>query len=142
MFVTEYDIRVRYADTDQMNVVYHANYATYFEIGRTEAIRTLGITYREMEDMGIEMPVTEIDMRFLRPARYDDLIKVRTSLRHLPDNHRIEFYQEIFNDKGKLITSGKVTLYFLNKATKKRAVMPEALRERLAPFFVSAPSQE
>ncbi len=142
MFVTEYDIRVRYADTDQMNVVYHANYATYFEIGRTEAIRTLGITYREMEDMGIEMPVTEIDMRFLRPARYDDLIKVRTSLRHLPDNHRIEFYQEIFNDKGKLITSGKVTLYFLDKATKKRAVMPDALRARLAPFFASTPSQE
>jgi acyl-CoA thioester hydrolase len=141
MFVAEYDIRVRYADTDQMNVVYHANYATYFEIGRTEAIRTLGITYREMEDMGIEMPVTEIDMRFLRPARYDDLIKVRTSLRHLPDNHRIEFYQEIFNDKGKLITSGKVTLYFLDKATKKRAVMPEALRARLAPFFTPATTQ-
>lgn len=138
MFVTEYDIRVRYADTDQMNVVYHANYATYFEIGRTEAIRTLGITYREMEDMGIEMPVTEIDLRFLRPARYDDLLRVRTTLRHLPDNHRIEFHQEIFNDKGKLITSGKVTLYFLDKATKKRSVMPEALRERLAPFFVSA----
>lgn len=140
MFVAEYDIRVRYADTDQMNVVYHANYATFFEIGRTEAIRSLGITYREMEDMGIEMPVTEIDMRFLRPARYDDLIKVRTSLRHLPDNHRIEFHQEIFNDKGKLITSGKVTLYFLDKATKKRSVMPEALRQRLAPYFTTAKS--
>lgn len=135
MFVAEYDIRVRYADTDQMNVVYHANYATYFEIARTEAIRTLGFTYREMEEMGIEMPVTEIEMRFLRPARYDDLLRVRTTLRHLPDNHRIEFHQEIFNEKGKLITSGKVTLYFLDKESKKRSAMPRELRERLLPFF-------
>jgi acyl-CoA thioester hydrolase len=135
MFIAEYDIRVRYADTDQMNVVYHANYATYFEIARTEAIRTLGFTYREMEEMGIEMPVTEIEMRFLRPARYDDLLRVRTTLRHLPDNHRIEFHQEIFNDKGKLITSGRVTLYFLDKESKKRSSMPPELRERLLPFF-------
>ena len=135
MFITEYEIRVRYADTDQMNVVYHANYATYFEIARTEAIRTLGFTYREMEEMGIEMPVTEIDMRFLRPARYDDLLRVRTTLRHLPDNHRIEFLQEIFNDRGKLITSGRVTLFFLDKESKKRSRMPEELREKLAPYF-------
>ena len=138
MFVSEYDIRVRYADTDQMNVVYHANYATYFEIARTEAIRTLGFTYREMEEMGIEMPVTEIEMRFLRPARYDDLLRVRTTLRHLPDNHRIEFHQEISNEKGKIITSGKVTLFFLDKDSKKRSSMPRELRERLIPFFEHA----
>jgi acyl-CoA thioester hydrolase len=118
-----------------MNVVYHANYATYFEIARTEAIRTLGFTYREMEEMGIEMPVTEIDMRFLRPARYDDLLKVRTTLRHLPDNHRIEFLQEIFNEQGKLITQGRVTLFFLDKTSKKRSNMPWQLREKLLPFF-------
>jgi acyl-CoA thioester hydrolase len=135
MFVSDYDIRVRYADTDQMNVVYHANYATYFEIARTEAIRRLGFTYREMEEMGIEMPVTEIEMRFLRPARYDDLIRVRTTLRHLPDNHRIEFHQEIFNEQGKIITSGKVTLFFLDKENKKRSRMPQELKERLLPFF-------
>lgn len=135
MFIAEYNIRVRYADTDQMNVVYHANYATYFEIARTEAIRTLGFTYREMEEMGIEMPVTEIDMRFLRPARYDDLLKVQTTLRHLPENHRIEFLQEIFNEQGKLITQGRVTLFFLDKTTKKRSTMPWQLREKLLPFF-------
>lgn len=138
MFTAEYDIRVRYADTDQMNVVYHANYATYFEIARTEAIRSLGFTYREMEEMGIEMPVTEIDMRFLRPARYDDLLKVRTTLRHLPENHRIEFLQEIFNDNGKLITQGRVTLFFLDKVTKKRSGMPAQLRDKLLPFFTPA----
>ena len=138
MFVFDYPIRVRYADTDQMNVVYHANYATFFEIGRTESIRSLGFTYREMEEMGIEMPVTEIDIRFLRPARYDDLLTVRTTLRELPHNHRIEFWQEIFNDAGKLITSGRVTLYFLDRVTKKRSSMPEALMQRLQPFFTKA----
>ena len=139
MFVFDYPIRVRYADTDQMNVVYHANYATFFEIGRTESIRSLGVTYREMEEMGIEMPVTEIDIRFLRPARYDDLLTVRTTLRELPHNHRIEFWQEIFNEAGKLITSGRVTLYFLDRETKKRSSMPEALMQRLQPFFPPAP---
>jgi acyl-CoA thioester hydrolase len=135
MFTTAFQIRVRYAETDQMNVVYHANYATYFEVARTESIRKLGFTYREMEAMGIEMPVTEITMTYLRPARYDDLLTVETVLRELPDNHVISFHQEIFNEKKKLITSGKVTLFFLDRVTKKRTVMPEILREKLKAYF-------
>jgi acyl-CoA thioester hydrolase len=135
MFTTAFQIRVRYAETDQMNVVYHANYATYFEVARTESIRQLGFTYREMEAMGIEMPVTEITMTYLRPARYDDLLTVETVLRELPDNHKISFHQEIFNEKKKLITSGKVTLFFLDRVTKKKTVMPEILREKLKAYF-------
>lgn len=135
MYTTTFQIRVRYAETDQMNVVYHANYATYFEVARTESIRQLGFTYREMEAMGIEMPVTEITMTYLRPARYDDLLTVETVLRELPDNHMISFHQEIFNEKKKLITSGKVTLFFLDRVTKKRTVMPEILREKLKAYF-------
>lgn len=135
MYTTAFQIRVRYAETDQMNVVYHANYATYFEVARTESIRKLGFTYREMEAMGIEMPVTEITMTYLRPARYDDLLTVETVLRELPDNHVISFHQEIFNEKKKLITSGKVTLFFLDRVTKKRTVMPEILREKLKAYF-------
>ena len=135
MFTTAFQIRVRYAETDQMNVVYHANYATYFEVARTESIRKLGFTYREMEAMGIEMPVTEITMTYLRPARYDDLLTVETVLRELPDNHVISFHQKIFNEKKKLITSGKVTLFFLDRVTKKRTVMPEILREKLKAYF-------
>ncbi|MGL6268809.1 MAG: acyl-CoA thioesterase [Chitinophagaceae bacterium] len=137
MFTSEFKIRVRYGETDQMNVVYHANYITYFEVGRTEAIRELGFTYREMEDMGVEMPVTEIMIRYLRSAQYDDILTIKTQLRTLPDNHHIDFYQEIFNEKGKLITSGKVTLFFLDKSTKKRSKMPEVLREKMSAFFVS-----
>lgn len=135
MYTTAFQIRVRYAETDQMNVVYHANYATYFEVARTESIRQLGFTYREMEAMGIEMPVTEITMTYLRPARYDDLLTVETVLRELPDKHIISFHQEIFNEKKKLITSGKVTLFFLDRVTKKRTVMPEILREKLKAYF-------
>jgi acyl-CoA thioester hydrolase len=135
MYKTEFQIRVRYGETDQMNVVYHANYITYFEVARTESIRELGFTYREMEAMGVEMPVTEIIIRYLRPAHYDDLLTVKTQLRTLPEKHHIDFYQEIFNENGKLITSGKVTLYFLDKETKKRSKMPDILRDKLALYF-------
>lgn len=136
MYKTEFQIRVRYGETDQMNVVYHANYITYFEVARTESIRELGFTYREMEAMGVEMPVTEIIIRYLRPAHYDDLLTVKTQLRTLPEKHHIDFYQEIFNENGKLITSGKVTLFFLDKITKKRSKMPEILKDKLAQYFI------
>ena len=136
MYKTEFQLRVRYGETDQMNVVYHANYITYFEVARTESIRELGFTYREMEAMGVEMPVTEIIIRYLRPAHYDDLLTVKTQLRTLPEKHFIDFYQEIFNDHGKLITSGKVTLFFLDKETKKRSKMPDILRDKLAQYFI------
>jgi acyl-CoA thioester hydrolase len=135
MYTSEFKIRVRYAETDQMNVVYHANYITYFEVARTEAIRELGFTYREMEAIGVEMPVTEIMVRYLRSAQYDDILTVKTQLRTLPEKHQIDFYQEILNEKGKLITSGKVTLFFLDKATKKRSKMPDILRNKLATYF-------
>jgi acyl-CoA thioester hydrolase len=135
MYTTEFQIRVRYAETDQMNVVYHANYITYFEVARTEAIRELGFTYREMEAMGVEMPVTEIMVRYLRSAQYDDILTVKTQLRTLPEKHHIDFYQEIFNEKGKLITSGKVILFFLDKKTKKRSKMPDILRDKLVRYF-------
>lgn len=135
MYITEFQIRVRYGETDQMNVVYHANYITYFEVARTESIRELGFTYREMEALGVEMPVTEIIIRYLRPAHYDDLLTVKTQLRTLPEKHHIDFYQEIFNENGKLITSGKVTLFFLDKETKKRSKMPDILRNKLSVYF-------
>lgn len=137
MFTANYNLRVRYGETDQMNVVYHANYATYFEVGRTEAIRALGCTYREVEEMGIEMPVTELSIRYLRAARYDDVLTVRTQLKELPQKHTIDFYQDIFNERGKLVASGKVTLFFVDRQTRKWVRMPEDLRQRLAPFFAS-----
>jgi acyl-CoA thioester hydrolase len=138
MFETKVPIRVRYAETDQMNVVYHANYATYFEVARTESIRQLGFTYREMEEMGLAMPVVEINIKYLRPARYDDLITVRTQLREFPESHAITFHQDIFNEAGKLITSGFVTLFFMDAGAKRKTRMPQILRERLLPYFKSS----
>jgi len=137
MYQHETKIRVRYAETDQMNVVYHGNYAQYFEVARAESIRDMGITYRDMEQMGIVMPVVEWTAKFLRPAHYDQLITVRTILRELPVAHRIEFHQEVYDETGKLLTTGKVVLYFMNAANREKTTMPEKLRAQLAVHFQS-----
>jgi acyl-CoA thioester hydrolase len=135
MFTSETKIRVRYAETDQMNVVYYGNYAQYFEVARAEAIRELGLTYKEMEEMGIIMPVVEMHTKYLRSARYDDLITIKTELRELPADHRIEFHHEVYNEEGKLLTIGRVVLYFLDAKTFARSKMPEMLYLKLSPFF-------
>lgn len=135
MYIHSTTVRIRYAETDQMDIVYYGNYAQYFEVGRTECIRELGFTYKKMEEIGIRMPVVEMEAKFLRPAHYDDLITIKTILKELPDNHSISFYNEVFNEKNKLLTTGKVTLFFMDIHTGKRTQMPEALRAKLLPFF-------
>src|SRR5688500_8148072 len=135
MFISETQIRVRYAETDQMNVVYYGNYAQYFEVGRAESIRQLGFTYKDMEAMGVIMLVVEMHCRYLRAAQYDDLLTVKTTLKELPTGHKIEFYQEVFNETGKLLTAGRVVLYFLKSSGMEKATMPEELRKKLEPFF-------
>ena len=136
MYESITQVRVRYAETDQMNVVYYGNYAQYFEVGRVESIRQLGYTYKDMEASGIIMPVVDFHIKYLRPATYDDLLTIKTQIRELPVNHRIEFFQDVYNEQHKMLTSGKVILYFLEQATRRKTNMPETLRERLAPYFV------
>ena len=135
MFTTETQIRIHYALTDQMGVVYHGHYAQFYEIGRAEAIRNLGYTYRDIEAMGIIMPVTDIHSRFLRPAKYDDLITVKTTLRELPAAHKIVFHHEIYNEQDELLNTGDITLYFMEAKTMKRVHMPEELRSRIGKYF-------
>src|SRR5579872_806314 len=135
MYTSETTVRVRYAETDQMNVVYHGNYAQYFEVGRVEAIRALGLSYKDLELSGIIMPVVEWKARFLRPAHYDDLLTVRTIINQWPRDHRIEFIQEVYNEKGKLLTSGHVVLYFLKASTMEKTPMPAEMAEQLRPYF-------
>lgn len=135
MFVSKTQIRIHYALTDQMGVVYHGNYAQFYEIGRTEALRNLGLTYKNIESMGIIMPVIEIHSKFIRPAVYDDLITIETTLKEIPQHHRIEFHGNIFNEKGELLNSGHVLLYFLNASTMKKSEMPVAIRQKLEPLF-------
>ncbi len=135
MFISETNIRVRYAETDQMGVVYHSNFFPYFESARAEAIRELGFTYADMEKLGVIMPVVEVHCRYLLPARYDDLLKVKTILRELPLHHKVEFHHEVFNEKGKQLVSGRVVLYFMESDGMKKTVMPALLREQLERFF-------
>jgi acyl-CoA thioester hydrolase len=135
MYTHSTTLRIRYAETDQMNIVYYGNYAQFFEVGRAESIRELGFTYKKMEEMGIRMPVVEMEVRFLRPAHYDDLITIKTFLKELPTDHSISFYNEVYNEQNKLLTTGKVTLYFIDSHTNKRTQMPDALREKLLPYF-------
>ena len=135
MYTSETQIRVRYAETDQMDVVYYGNYAQYFEVGRVEGIRQLGLSYKDIEAAGVIMPVVEFTAKFLRPAHYDDLLTIRTMIRELPVDHRVLFHQEVYNAEGRLLTVGKVLLYFLQRGTMKKIKMPSDLETRLAPYF-------
>lgn len=135
MFTSQTQIRIHYALTDQMGLVYHGNYAQFYEIGRTEALRSLGLTYKDVEALGVIMPVTEIHSRFLRPALYDDLITVITTVKELPFQHKITFHSEIYNEKKQLLNIGDVSLYFMDAKTMKRCEMPLQIREKISEFF-------
>ena len=127
--------RVRYGETDQMGYLYYGNYALYYEVGRAEMLRSLGLTYREMESsLGIMMPVMSLQMRFVRPALYDELITIRTTLRELPTS-TITFHHELFNEKKKLLNGGSVKLCFVDIATNKTVAPPQYVTEKFAPFF-------
>lgn len=135
MFTSETQVRVRYAETDQMGVVYHSNYFPYFESARAESIRQLGLTYADMEKMGVIMPVVDVHCRYLRPAKYDNLLTIKTTLKELPVHHKIEFHHEVFNESGDLLVVGKVILYFMEASGMKRTTMPVQLLNKLQPYF-------
>ena len=135
MFTSETKIRVRYAETDQMGVVYHSNFFPYFEVARAESIRQLGFTYADMEKMGVIMPVIEVQCRYIRPALYDELLTIKVILKELPVHHKIEFHHEVFNEKKELLATAKIILYFMEAETMKRTTMPESLLQQLQPYF-------
>lgn len=118
-----------------MGLVYYGNYAQLYEIGRTEALRSLGLTYKEIEATGVIMPVTEMHIRFLRPALYDDLVTVVTTIKEMPLHSKIIFHNEVYNEKDELLNMGSVTLYFINAKTMKRTDIPEKIKEKLLRYF-------
>ncbi|MCZ8215079.1 MAG: thioesterase family protein, partial [Cyclobacteriaceae bacterium] len=118
MYVSETHVRVRYAETDQMGYVYYGNYAMYYEVGRVESLRQLGLTYKQLEEMGVMMPVTEHLTRYKAPARYDELLTLRTTIKEMP-GVRIRFYYEIFNEQQKLINEGETQLVFVDMKTNR-----------------------
>jgi acyl-CoA thioester hydrolase len=123
-------IRVRYAETDQMGFVHHGNYAQYLEIGRLEWLRELGLSYKEMEEKGTMLPVYSLNLRFNKSAFYDDELTIETTIRNLP-TARIEFYYEIFNPKGELITTADTTLIFVDMKSKRPIKCPQYILEKL-----------
>jgi acyl-CoA thioester hydrolase len=135
MFTSTTQIRVRYGETDQMGYLYYGNYALYYEVGRAESIRDLGFTYRQLEEMGIMMPVVELNVQYFRPALYDDLITVKTILKELPDGSKIQFHSELYNEQQQLLNKGITTLVFYDPKEKKKTNIPQELFVRLAPYF-------
>ena len=134
MFIHEEKIRVCYADTDQMGYVYYGNYARYYEIGRVEALRNLEFSYKELENSGVMLPVYEHTSRYHQPARYDDLLTVKVSIRSLP-HVRMIFNYEIFNEAGVLLNTGETTLVFVEKTTGKICPAPCGLVQKLKPYL-------
>lgn len=128
-------VRVRYAETDQMGVVYYGNYAQYLEVGRVEAIRSLGCSYKQLEEQGIILPAGEMKIKYLRPAKYDEILHIITTIKELPIDSKIVFHSEIRNHNKQLLTIGEVTLYFLDLHSWEKTNMPTFLQKQLEPFF-------
>jgi acyl-CoA thioester hydrolase len=126
----ELKVRVRYSETDQMGVVYHGNYAQYFEMGRVEWLRNLGISYKWMEDNGVMLPVVSLNINYKKPARYDDLLTIKTVLKS-QSTVKIEFDYEILNEKQELLTIANSILVFVDMKTGRPTAPPEYVKEKL-----------
>ncbi|AFK04080.1 4-hydroxybenzoyl-CoA thioesterase [Emticicia oligotrophica DSM 17448] len=134
MYSFDYHYRVRYADIDQMGYMYYGNYAKLYEIGRVEALRSLGLRYRDLEETGIIMPVYENKSRFIAPAKYDDLVTIRVIIKEMP-KVRIIFNYEIFDEQETLLHTGETTLVFVKTSNNRIATCPKEITDRLLPFF-------
>ncbi len=135
MFVYDTYKRVRYAETDKMGYLYYGHYASYYEIGRVESIRSLGVSYGSMEDdMGIMLPVLALECKFIKPAYYDQKLTIRTMIREMPTK-MITFHHEILNPEEEVINRGVVKLFFVDKNLDKRVSVPDIIAERLLPYF-------
>ncbi|MFD1014989.1 acyl-CoA thioesterase [Winogradskyella rapida] len=130
MDYNETKLKVRYGETDQMGVVYHANYAAYFEVGRTEWLREFGLSYKGMEDDGIMLPVVSLSINYKNSAHYDDVLTVKTMLKKMP-TASIEFSYEIYNESEVLLVTGNTVLAFVNMERNRPTRCPKYLLEKL-----------
>ncbi|MFC0604546.1 acyl-CoA thioesterase [Winogradskyella pulchriflava] len=130
MNFNETKIQVRYGETDQMGVVYHANYAVYFEVGRTEWLRQFGLSYKRMEEDGIMLPVISLSINYKNSARYDDVLKVKTKLKKMP-TASIEFEYELINESGELLATGSTILAFIDMKRNRPTRCPKYLLDQL-----------
>jgi len=134
MMITETKIRVRYGETDQMGVVYHGNFALYFEEARTDALRQIGVSYKTMEQNGVVMPVVNLVMNYKQPAKYDEVLTIKTIMKELPSVKIILEY-EVFNEHEELLVTGSSILVFINRTLGKPIRCPKELYLKFAEFF-------
>ena len=130
MYSFETKIRVRYGETDQMSFVYYGVYAQYYEVGRVELLRSLGLSYKEFEAMGFALPVVNMNIRYKKPAFYDDELTIKTTIKELP-SAKITFHYETLNENRELLNIGEVILVFINKKTGKPCSAPKVIMNKL-----------
>jgi acyl-CoA thioester hydrolase len=136
MLYNETKIRVRYGETDRMGYLYHGTYPLYFETGRTELLRQLGLTYKQMEDDGIMLPLNKLSIQYFLPAYYDDELVVKTYMKKLP-SVRLEFEYEILNQKNELLCKASTTLVFISAIKRKPIRLPDYFYQLIQPYFKS-----
>lgn len=135
MIKSTYRFRVRYAETDKMGFVYYGNYATFLEVARVELFRNIGVSYKELEDKNILLPVSEFSINYFKPLFYDEEFFVKTTIKELPSATRIIFDYQIFNSKSEITTQATTTLFFMNKINLKPIKCPEKVLEKMEIFF-------
>ena len=134
MFEYTTKLRVRYGETDQMGYMYYGNYAEFYEVARVEMLRSLGMSYKEMEESGVMMPVVELHCKYLKPALYDEEISIKVILKAMP-RARMHFYYELYNEQNELINTGETLLVFVNMQTKRVCFLPKDLSNKLKSYF-------
>lgn len=132
-------LRVRYAETDQMGVVYYGVYAQYFEVGRVESLRDLGIRYRALEEEGIMLPVRRLEVNYKAPARYDDWLTIETTVQEMPQT-RILFAHRILNEANQVLCTGTVELVFVDALSRRPRMAPAEVLDALKPYFSGEPN--
>tara|TARA_B110000014_G_scaffold200181_1_gene149631 strand:- start:433 stop:846 length:414 start_codon:yes stop_codon:yes gene_type:complete len=126
MIESNFKVRIRYSDTDQMGYVYYGKYANFYEIARVELFRKLGFSYSQLEKKGIGMPVIEMKSKYLMPAKYDEIIKINIQIKEKP-SAKILFHYKLYNEKNNLINTASTLLTFINLQSKKAIRTPKEL---------------
>ena len=130
MYSFKTKVRVRYGETDQMGFVYYGVYAQYFEVGRVELLRSLGVSYKSLEEEGYFLPVVNFEIQYQKPALYDDELTIKTTIKEIPSS-RIVFYYETFNMGNELLNTAKVVLAFIDRKNKKPCLPPDIITDKL-----------
>jgi acyl-CoA thioester hydrolase len=134
MYTHTTKVRVRYGETDQMGYMYYGNYAEFFEVGRVEMLRSIGLTYSWMEGVGIMMPVLEMKCKYLKPALYDEEISIKVIMEKMP-GVKIHFKYELFNEREELIHIGETLLAFIDMKRNRPSLPPQEFLDKVKPYF-------